>query len=1092
MLRLRALMIALALSALTLFGLVQLPDVIAQTGEADAPTLIVAPGSGPAGTLHLIRAENLTPNTEYQIWIYAEGEPAPLFERAATSTGRGLISLNYQTDAQQAAGTYRVELSLGAEVVATAEFEVTGSSAGTPAPEGTPSGEAVGVINVEPPAGVIGTGHLISVENLTPGQAYILEVEFDGRVVFDLRLTADENGMTGTILRSDPTDTPGEYILRLVEAESGAEVATGVLIIETEGGTPVAPAETSAAPEMSATPSDATAAPTSPNQDSESAETAAPIEPDQPPAGTQRFEGQLDSETASASFEFEGTAGQVISVRMTSADFDAYLLIADASDNILMRNDNSGGDFNAEISGYTLPADGRYTIVATARQNLENGGRAESSGDFVVTLSFAREANGGAMVSGETLIGQLEAGADEAAYTFSGEEGQLVTIDLASDAFDPFVILVGPDGREIISDDDSGPSLYARIANFQLRESGEYTIEVDGFRGPTGQREISGEYRLTLIVADEAAPSFQPTGTPPPVTETPEAEIPDIPDDAPVVIYGQPFEGELTTDDQTVEVQFEGSAGDVVEIILDSADFDPNMTIIASSGEEIASDDDSGPGVNALLTGLELPESGTYTIIIDGYRGAGGDREISGTFLLTINSANAPAVTSTPSGETPDEPTDQPTSAPDSGTGTDLGIVTGDAPVTGTLNGDTQIAQYSFEASAGDVVTIDLTSADFDPFVRLLDANGNVIAEDDDGGGSSQARITEFVIPADGEYTIEVDAFRGFNGTDRVFGDYTVTLALEEGAGVPALSATPAAPTPLPTLPPTLSPTMTGTPTPFDAPDLSATPEMSVTSTLPPTQGPSATVVPTTTPTPTPTDPATDYRNAFPEYPAPPVHPGTVGDQPLLLDQPTTVTFNGTPGELYSFGFEWWGEGENGISVSVEADDTQLDTVIALLDPSGLVAGFDDDSGAEFSPEFQYLKLSRTGYYRLLIYPYIQGTSGTVTIRYTIHDEVPRIEANGSEIPLVLSSKIGQVSYVFSANAGQQLRLTIINQTLEMQEFGVRVMQGDTLITSTSLTGGVRAALDFTVPNDGDVNLFFTKYRPPSGNRIIFSLEPVE
>lgn len=1083
MLRLRALMIALALSALTLFGLVQLPDVIAQTGEADAPTLIVAPGSGPAGTLHLIRAENLTPNTEYQIWIYAEGEPAPLFERAATSTGRGLISLNYQTDAQQAAGTYRVELSLGAEVVATAEFEVTGSSTGTPAPEGTPSGEAVGVINVEPTAGVIGTGHLISVENLTPGQAYILEVEFDGRVVFDLRLTADENGMTGTILRSDPTDTPGEYILRLVEAESGAEVATGVLIIETEGGTPVAPAETSAAPEMSATPSDATAAPTSPNQDSESAETAAPIEPDQPPAGTQRFEGQLDSETASASFEFEGTAGQVISVRMTSADFDAYLLIADASDNILMRNDNSGGDFNAEISGYTLPADGRYTIVATARQNLENGGRAESSGDFVVTLSFAREANGGAMVSGETLIGQLEAGADEAAYTFSGEEGQLVTIDLASDAFDPFVILVGPDGREIISDDDSGPSLYARIANFQLRESGEYTIEVDGFRGPTGQREISGEYRLTLIVADEATPSFQPTGTPPPVTETPEAETPDIPDDAPVVIYGQPFEGELTTDDQTVEVQFEGSAGDVVEIILDSADFDPNMTIIAPSGEEIASDDDSGPGVNALLTGLELPESGTYTIIIDGYRGAGGDREISGTFLLTINSANAPAVTSTPSDETPDEPTGEPTSAPDSGTGTDLGIVTGDAPVTGTLNGDTQIAQYSFEASAGDVVTIDLTSADFDPFVRLLDANGNVIAEDDDSGGSSQARISEFVIPADGEYTIEVDAFRGFNGTDRVFGDYTVTLALEKGAGMPALSATPDAPTPLPTLPPTLPPTMTGTPTPFDAPDLSATPEMSVTSTLPPTLGPSATVVPTTTPSPVPLG----YGETFGVWPLPPIEPHNLVPTPLENNQPLEVTFTGSPNEMHLFTFQ--SDRLEVFSLKVISSDPSFDTAIALYENNRLITT-DDDSGADLNPELLWQPQGAWIEYKVAVYPYVKGATGTVQIVYSLVEPIP-IEANGEPFEVLLSRKHQGQPYIFSGTQGQRFRLTMVNETPDLGNSSIQLGQGNKIFATSSVTNSTRFSMDFVLPQTGDATLHFNFYGD-FGTVVDVTLERIE
>jgi hypothetical protein len=1119
MLRFRTLMIALALLALASFGLFQIPKVIVQAGgftvtpsstasadgtpspeSAAEPSLLVAPSTGPAGTLHLIYGENLTPNTDYQIRIYLEGEDEPIFEADVTSSTRGEISLNYQTDVQHTGGRYGVELSDGNTVIASAMFQVTTvqmtaeptllsstATETTPAPEGTPFGEAVGVINVEPPAGVIGTNHAIMVENLTAGLDYLLVVEFDGQQVYDVTLTADDNGTVGTFVYSEPADPVGEYTLRLFDPE-GVEIATGLLTIQPEGDTPVAPPETPVG--------EATEVPETTEEASEET-TSTPASPNQESASGQRFEGELDSETASASFEFDGTAGQVVSIRMISPDFDAYLLLADADDNILNRNDNSGGDFNAEINGYTLPADGRYTIIATSRQNLEEGGRAIASGSFVVTLNFAREADGGAIASGETVIGEVSEGANGPAYTFTGDAGQRVTIDLASDAFDPFVILFGPNGQQIISDDDSGPSLYARIDSFELLESGEYTIEVDGFRGPTGQREISGAYTLTLTFVDGEAEVFQPTGTPEDATAEPTTPPDATPEgetgDAPAVTYGQTFEGELTTDAQTAEVQFEGGAGDVLDITLDSDDFDPNITVVAPSGEEIASDDDSGPGVNSLITGLELPEDGTYTVVIDGYRGASGDREISGAYTLTLTSADGstgPAATSTPSeGEAPSG--DASATPGDTIPSTDLGIVTVDEPVSGTLNNAVQSAQYSFEAAAGDVVTIDLTSADFDPFVRLLDANGSVVAEDDDSGGSSQARIEGYVIPADGEYTIEVDAFRGFDGTQMVFGDYTVSLEIEEGTGVPAATTTPTAPA--------VEATPTGTPTPFDtpvstdAPDLSATPEMSVTSTLVPDMPGTVTATPTppdmpmATPTPLP-----DYQGDAPYYdywPSPPVNPFMLTATPLTANQPTAITFTGEENEAYAFTFQ--GQAGQTLSLFTVYGDRPIDTSMTIYGPDGYPVAGDDDSGSNFNPEVAWLPLWQDGEYRVVVFPYIQRTSGTLQIYYNLF-EAGTITPDGDPVQVLLADKIPSIPYTFEGIAGQQMRLTVTGEVPNTYSSPyVSVLQNGNVVMSSSVYGSVGYTVDFVIPADGEVTITFV-YQGTGGMILSVGLDTVE
>lgn len=61
---------------------------------------------------------------------------------------------------------------------------------------------------------------------------------------------------------------------------------------------------------------------------------------------------------------------------------------------------------------------------------------------------------------------------------------------------------------------------------------------------------------------------------------------------------------------------------------------------------------------------------------------------------------------------------------------------------------------------AGQVVQIQAMSYEFDPVVKLLDVNGNVIAEDDDDGGNYNARI-DVTLPADGVYQAIVTSADG-------------------------------------------------------------------------------------------------------------------------------------------------------------------------------------------------------------------------------------------------------------------------------------------------------------------------------------------
>ncbi|PSB15284.1 hypothetical protein C7B61_14175 [filamentous cyanobacterium CCP1] len=66
---------------------------------------------------------------------------------------------------------------------------------------------------------------------------------------------------------------------------------------------------------------------------------------------------------------------------------------------------------------------------------------------------------------------------------------------------------------------------------------------------------------------------------------------------------------------------------------------------------------------------------------------------------------------------------------------------------------------YRFEGRAGQRVVIDMSSQEIDAYLILFDPNGNVIAQDDDGGGGLNAQL-DVVLPANGVYTIYANSYR--------------------------------------------------------------------------------------------------------------------------------------------------------------------------------------------------------------------------------------------------------------------------------------------------------------------------------------------
>jgi tetratricopeptide (TPR) repeat protein len=69
---------------------------------------------------------------------------------------------------------------------------------------------------------------------------------------------------------------------------------------------------------------------------------------------------------------FAGTAGEAITIELTSDDFDAYLILQDPAGEVFAEDDDGIGDTNSRIT-VTLPATGTYTLIVKTTYSTDIG-----------------------------------------------------------------------------------------------------------------------------------------------------------------------------------------------------------------------------------------------------------------------------------------------------------------------------------------------------------------------------------------------------------------------------------------------------------------------------------------------------------------------------------------------------------------------------------------------------------------------------------------------------------------------------------------------------------------------------------------------
>jgi hypothetical protein len=215
-----------------------------------------------------------------------------------------------------------------------------------------------------------------------------------------------------------------------------------------------------------------------------------------------RRDQRLTDNTFYQAWSFYGTAGQNVQIDVISGDFDAYAILMGPGGNEVARDDDAGGGTNARIR-VALPASGTYRILANAyRQGQTGRYTVRLSGGSVPVVSAG---GGGSMAGtvGQILRGQVVQGrltASDArlsdntffqAWTYYGQAGEMITLDVMSTQFDAYAVIQDMNGTALARDDDSGGNLNARIT-FTLPYTGAFRVIANTLRqGATGAYTLS-------------------------------------------------------------------------------------------------------------------------------------------------------------------------------------------------------------------------------------------------------------------------------------------------------------------------------------------------------------------------------------------------------------------------------------------------------------------------------------------------------------------------------------------------------------------------------------------------------------------------
>jgi len=300
------------------------------------------------------------------------------------------------------------------------------------------------------------------------------------------------------------------------------------------------------------------------------------LQPGQTVSGTlEASETKSDQSNAVADvFQLNGRQGEQYTLTLTSETFDPYLYIRGPGSLSQDNDDDGSGSYNSRLS-ITFPEDGVAQVYVTSFSRNATGAyqlqveRTGEATDLAQTTTpgqapaIAAQQHAGTLAQGDA---QLQSGEFIDTFPLQGVAGQQVEISLASQQFDTYVAISGPNGFQEYNDDDTANNTRNSRLLVTLPANGEYTVHVTSYAA--GE---TGAYQLNIAPAQ--------------VTTTTDA----LAGGGQTFASGQTMNGELAQGDQQLtsgefidSYNFQGTAGERVVIEMRSTQMDPYLILLIS------------------------------------------------------------------------------------------------------------------------------------------------------------------------------------------------------------------------------------------------------------------------------------------------------------------------------------------------------------------------------------------------------------------------------------------------------------------------------------------------------------------------------
>lgn len=410
----------------------------------------------------------------------------------------------------------------------------------------------------------------------------------------------------------------------------------------------------------------------------------------------------------------------------------------------------------------------------------------------LLTSQVIAQQGGRVLTPGTPVTGVLNSVSFVQVYTLQGQANQTLSLTATNDIGIPLaLVLTDAEGNEIAQGLDEQVNGTIELAAVTLPADGTYYVTVFKAGGVQSVSEVT--FTLTLSLG-EAAPAVTVEATPAPTGEGTAEVTPELGTFSPGQV--------LTTTGLSVALTW-NSADDLDLEVRDPVGGSLYWeTPTVGSGGTLSGNVNQGCEITTAQSPTETAAwspggipTGSYEVIVYYQEACVGNNPV--TFSIT------PTVDGTPL--TPIQATILPTqtfvasfrvNADGTGAVNPLnGVVTEELPaaagdiiagaqpiefgsfVTGVITSTQPYQAYRFSAAANDLVTISMNAdtGSLDPFLYLLDANGNVIRTNDDLGiGATDSLISNALLPAAGDYTIIATRYaRRIGGTE---GEYTLSV----------------------------------------------------------------------------------------------------------------------------------------------------------------------------------------------------------------------------------------------------------------------------------------------------------------------------